>query len=59
MSALLPFYASSTTEIYVPYTTKKVVYDPLKKTGVGISRLGTSNAVSIGAYAFALSKLNC
>jgi glucokinase len=51
------FYASSTIEIKVPFTDRKVIYDPAKKIGIGVSRLGTSNAVSIGAYAFALSKL--
>ena len=33
-------------------------YDPLQRVGVGISRLGTSEAVAIGAYAFALRKLD-
>jgi glucokinase len=45
-------------EIPVPFSSKKVQYDPIKKTGVGISRLGTSKAVSIGAYAYALQKLD-
>jgi glucokinase len=33
-------------------------YDPMARTGVGMSRLGTSEAVAIGAYAFALHKLD-
>jgi glucokinase len=37
---------------------RRVIYDPIKKTGVGITRLGTSEAVSIGAYAFALAQLD-
>jgi glucokinase len=44
-------------EITVPFSDKKLKYDPLKRMGVGISRLGTSKAVSIGAYAFALDQL--
>jgi glucokinase len=32
-------------------------YDPLQRLGVGMSRLGTSEAVAIGAYAFALKSL--
>jgi predicted NBD/HSP70 family sugar kinase len=32
--------------------------DPLQRIGVGISRLGTSKAVAVGAYAFALSALD-
>jgi glucokinase len=35
-----------------------VQYDPLQRIGVGMSRLGTSEAVAIGAYAFALRKLD-
>jgi glucokinase len=56
-SGLEQFLKSSSVKIPVPFTEKTVGFDPLKKIGVGISRLGTSRAVSIGAYAFALSKL--
>ena len=31
---------------------------PLKRVGVGLSRLGTSRAVGLGAYAFALHSLS-
>jgi glucokinase len=34
-----------------------VRFDGLQRTGVGISRLGTSQATAIGAYSFALSRL--
>ena len=44
--------------INVPGTTKKVKYDPLKRIGIGLSVLGTSKATSVGAYAFALHKLD-
>lgn len=37
---------------------KTVIYDPLKATGVAISKLGASKAISIGAYSFALSMLD-
>jgi glucokinase len=57
-SDLEKFLENSAVEIPVPFSTKKALYDPIKKTGVGISRLGTSNAVSIGAYAYALQKLD-
>lgn len=43
--------------INVPNSDRKVWYDPVKKTGIGVSRLGTSTAVAIGAYAFAKEKL--
>ena len=41
-----------------PRKPKEDAYDPLRRIGVGISRLGTSEAVAIGAYAFALRKLD-
>ncbi len=41
----------------VPFSDKTQVYYPQKKIAVGISRLGTSEAVAVGAYAFAVSKL--
>ncbi len=52
------FLQASAAEITVPFTGKKVIFDPNKKIGVGISKLGTSKAVSIGAYAFALGKID-
>ncbi|NOU18490.1 MAG: ROK family protein [Bacteroidales bacterium] len=45
------------TKIKVPFSDKTIDYDPMKRIGIGLSRLGTSQAVSVGAYAFALSKL--
>jgi len=41
----------------VPGSQRQVPYDPSPRTAVGLSRLGTSEAVAIGAYAFALRKL--
>ena len=35
-----------------------VDYDSRKRTGIAISKLGASKAVSVGAYAFALSELD-
>lgn len=52
------FYEGNTSEIKVPFSTKRIKYDSLKRIGVGISRLGTTKAVAIGAYAFALNKLD-
>ena len=43
--------------IKVPGSERTLAYDPLQRVGVGMSRLGTSEAVAIGAYAFALQKL--
>lgn len=35
-----------------------VNYDPVKRTGVALSRLGASEAISIGAYVFALASID-
>jgi len=51
------FLRGETKVITIPGTNKTITYDPLKRTGVGISRLGTGKAVAIGAYAYALSQL--
>jgi hypothetical protein len=40
-----------------PAPARTVSYDPLKRTGVVLSRLGASRAISLGAYAFALTRL--
>jgi glucokinase len=52
------FIRGKKKEIIVPFGTKKIIYDSLQRIGVGVSKLGTSKAVSIGAYAFALSFLD-
>jgi glucokinase len=52
------FLGSKAREVTVPGTTRKVPYDPFQRTAVGLSRLGTSEAVAIGAYAFALNRLD-
>jgi len=51
------FLKGETREITVPGTKRKLKYDPMARIGVGVSRLGTSEAVAIGACAFALRKL--
>jgi len=52
------FIKGETREISVPGSREKAVYDPLQRIGVGISRLGTTEAVAVGAYAFALHQLD-
>ena len=42
--------------IKVPFSDKEVWYDPSKKIGITATKLGTSSAVCIGAYAFAMNK---
>ncbi|HVM50874.1 MAG TPA: ROK family protein [Candidatus Acidoferrum sp.] len=52
------FLKGETREITVPGTSRKLRYDPLSRIGIGMSRLGTSEAVAIGACAFALRELD-
>jgi len=52
------FLQASTKQIPIPRSNKTIGYDVTKKIAVGVSVLGTSEAVSLGAYAFALQKLD-
>jgi len=52
------FIEGKVSTIKVPFSGKEISYDGMKRTGIGITRLGTSRAVSIGAYAFALHKID-
>jgi glucokinase len=53
-SELEKFLKGSTKEIAVPGSKRKVKYDPEMRIGVGTTKIGTSTAVAIGAYAYAL-----
>lgn len=52
------FAKGNTRTISVRGTNLTVDYDPMKRIGVTISKLGASKAISAGAYAFALSKID-
>jgi glucokinase len=52
------FLKGQTRIIKVPGSGRELAYDPMPRIGVGISRLGTSQAIAIGAYAFALRMLD-
>jgi glucokinase len=52
------FLKGEIREVSVPGSRRKLEYDALQRIGVGMSRLGTSEAVAIGAYSFALRKLD-
>lgn len=45
-------------ELKVYGCDKTVTYDPQKRIGVAISKLGASKAISMGAYIFALNQLD-
>ncbi|MEH0157603.1 ROK family protein [Limibacter armeniacum] len=51
------FYTTNEKAIKIPFTDEEIIYNPDAKVGVGVSTIGTSKAISIGAYAYALSKL--
>ena len=55
---LKKFLKGGTCSVTVPGGRRKIKYDPLPRIGVGMTRLGTSEAVAIGACAFALRKLD-
>lgn len=57
-SMLKKFLKGQAKEITVPGTDKKIIYDPEARIGIGISKIGTSKAIAIGAYAFALNLLD-
>jgi glucokinase len=52
------FLEGAAREVVVPGGTRRVSYDAMPRIGVGISRLGTSEAIAIGAYALALTTLD-
>lgn len=54
---LAAFTQGAVRIIEVPYSEKKIPYDPHIRLGVGITKLGASTAISIGAYAYALKML--
>jgi len=55
---LKKFLKGETRSVTVPGGKRKIKHDPVPRIGVGLSRLGTSEAVAIGACAFALRKLD-
>jgi glucokinase len=52
------FLKSETREIPIPGSSRTVRFDPTLRVAVGLSRLGTSHAVAVGAYDFALAMLD-
>ena len=52
------FAVGDSRELRIPGADKTVIYDPMKRTGVAVSRIGASKAISIGAYNYALSQID-
>lgn len=55
---LAQFCRGEVREIEIPSSKQRITYDPMSRVGVGFSHIGTSKAISIGAYAYALSQLD-
>ncbi len=51
------FLNSGEVMVDVPNSSTKTIYNKEKKTPIGLSKLGTSNAISKGAYYFAIQQL--
>ena len=51
------FARGNSTKIKVYGSDREVVYDPEKRIGVTISDIGASNAVSLGAYLYAIDNI--
>ncbi len=54
---LADFVENESVQLKIPFSDETVNYFPVKKVGVGISVLGTSQAVSKGAWEFALKNI--
>ena len=57
-SEFVDFARGEARKLKVYGSDKEVVYDPQKRIGVMRSKIGASMAISLGAYAFALSELD-
>jgi glucokinase len=52
------FLRGEVREVRVPQSGRTIQFDPMRRTAVGLSRLGTSQAVAVGAGTFALRQLD-
>ncbi len=57
-SGLASFLRGEVRTVPVPGSARIVRHDPLKRVGVGVSKLGASRAIALGAYVFALDALD-
>jgi len=44
-------------ELNVPRSNRIIKYDDIQRIGIGMSKLGASKAIALGAYAYAIQKL--
>jgi glucokinase len=55
---LAAFLKGDIREAVVPGSSRVIRFDAMQRLGVGLSRLGTSEATAIGAYEYALKRLS-
>ena len=51
------FLKDDSFSVIVPESGREVIYQSVKKIGVAVSRIGTNNAIALGAYNYALNNL--
>lgn len=54
---LAEFLKDTAQSVVVPGTDKTVSYDPVRKTGIMLSRQGTNRSIALGAYQYAINHL--
>lgn len=52
------FALGNACQLKVYGSNRTVTYDPIKRTGIAVSKIGASKAISAGAYTYALSQLD-
>jgi glucokinase len=55
---LATFLKGEIREAVVPGSSRVIRFDAMQRVGVGVSRLGTSEATAIGAYEYAVKRLS-
>jgi glucokinase len=58
MANIGEFVNGASVTVKVPVYGDEIVYDKEKRTGLMISKLGASKAISLGAYTFALAQID-
>ena len=56
-SGLAALVADPVRELAIPGTEQTIAGSPRKLTGIGVTRLGTTAAIALGAYAYALGEI--
>lgn len=57
-SAFGEFARGKVREVTVKGSGRRITFDEMARTGVGLSKLGASRSIALGAYAFALNQMD-